>query len=171
MSAAAKLVNRHDGKSEAHAGQGPSVASRRCPPKLTVEQRREAVWMRSTGVPLKAVAKHFGVSPKSIRHLVQSGRYCSGARGAEGRVRPVGAAPAESGTVIRSRAGVDLLVYGLPLSTHRTLEKLTADSGWSVAAFARELLVCSVLPSPTHRAMPIRRVGLRHRVSNWEAAR
>lgn len=169
MSAAAKLVNRHDGKSEAHAGQGSSVTSRRCPPKLTVEQRRDAVWMRSTGVPVKAVARHFGVSPKSIRHLVESGRYC--ARGAEGRVRPASAAPAESGTVIRSRAGVDLLVYGLPLSTHRTLEKLAADSGWSVAAFARELLVCSVLPSPTHRAMPVRRVGLRHLVSTWEANR
>lgn len=169
MSAAAKSANRHDGKSEAHAMQGVPVASRRCPPKLTVEQRRDAVRMRSTGVPVKAVARHFGVSPKSIRHLVGSGRYCAGARGAEGRVRP--AAPAESGTVIRSCTGVDLLIYGLPLSTHRALEKLAADAGWSVAAFARELLVCSVLPLPPHRAMPNRRVGLRHLVSTWEVAR
>lgn len=141
-------------------------------PKLTVDQRREAVRRCAGGEPQRAVARHFGVGRRSIENLVQSGRYGGQPKAAVPAPTP-GSPPPERVVTIPSgqgaRKGVDVLVYGLPVATHRSLEALATEVGWSVAAFAREMLVCCVLPSPPPRAMPIRRVGLRHLVSTWEA--
>lgn len=167
----AQLTTRAGEAGHTERGATHSPVPSRFAPKLTVEQRRTAVRMHSAGTSLRSVARHFGVWPAAVAHLVRSPRYCAGGRTIEAHNAPASPPPADSGVRIATpRAGVDLLVYDLPRSTHRTLEKLAEDVGWSVAAFVREVIVCSVLPSPPHRAMPIRRVGLRHRVSTWKGA-
>lgn len=140
-------------------------------PKLTVDQRREAVRMCERGASQRAVARHFGVGRRCIQNLVERGRYGDQPK-TEQPVPPPSSPPSERVVPAPSRRGarrgVDVFVHGLPLATHRSLEALAMEVGCSVAAFVRELIVCSVLPLPPHRAMPIRRVGLRHRIATWE---
>ena len=168
----AQLTTRAGEAENTEPGAGHSPIPSRFAPKLTIEQRRSAVGMHRAGASLRSVARHFGVWPAAVAHLVRSPRYCAGARTIEAYNAPASPPPADSGVrVARPRAGVDLLVYGVPLDTHRAVEKLAGDVGWSVADFVHELIVCSVLPSPPHRAMPIRRVGLRHLVSTWGPSR
>ncbi len=126
-------------------------------PKLTVEQRREAVRMVRDGQSMKSVARQFGVRPNSIENLVRRGRYVG-----EDIAGTGGAPTSRDG----SRTGVDLIIRSLPLENYRVLEESANAAGWSLADFARELLACAALPSPVHR--PIR-VGLRHLVSTWRS--
>lgn len=139
-------------------------------PKLTVEQRREAVRMVHDGRSMKSVARHFGVWPNSIENLVRKGRYAGEAVSRTTptvvptmSVGPDGAPPPSAG----SRTGVDLLIHGLPLENFRALQERANDAGWSVADFAREILACAVPPSMEGRPRPILRVGLRHLISTW----
>ena len=56
------------------------AVGRRCPPKLSSEQRRDVVRMHGDGTPTKAIARHFGISAPSVKYLVRSRRYGVNAR-------------------------------------------------------------------------------------------
>lgn len=136
-------------------------------PKLSVEQRRAVVRMRSEGRTLEAVAQRFGVCVRSVRHLVGCGRY-----GGTEPVSHMELASSQNNVVDDSRRpaarrGVDLLIRGLPLENYRALAELAESADCSVADFTRELLACAAPPTPARRPTTVRRVGLRHLVSTW----
>lgn len=148
------------------AGTQPVAPLNPYAPKLTVEQRREAVRMVRDGQSMTSVARHFGVRPNSIENLVRKGRYVGKdvAHTAPAGNTTVPADTYAPSSGVASRTGVDLIIRGLPLENYKTLEESADAAGWSLADFVRELLACAAPPSPIRR--PIR-VGLRHLISTW----
>jgi hypothetical protein len=136
--------------------------------KLTVTQRHALVCMRREGRSRNAVAQRFGVSPSNVDYLVGCGRY----GGVPAPASHVELASSENNIVDDSRRratrkGVDLIIRGLPLANHRTLERLAGEAGCSVADFTLDLLACAAPPTAPEPARTVQRVGLRHLMSTW----